>query len=73
MKRPDRLSPGKTQKPKGMFNRAAYCVATRENKHGLEFESTDFRKFFEIFFRMTRRDEEKIGCNFLALNFRFLS
>ena len=29
MKRPDRLSPGKTQKPKGTFNRAAYCVARR--------------------------------------------
>jgi hypothetical protein len=29
MKRPDRLSPGKTQKPKGTFNRAACFLSRR--------------------------------------------
>jgi hypothetical protein len=34
MKRPDRLSPGKTQKPKGTFNRAAFVLRRREKNTG---------------------------------------
>jgi hypothetical protein len=43
MKQPDRLSPGKTQKPKGTFSRAALsCDGRKESQVG-----DSVNKFFE--------------------------
>jgi hypothetical protein len=47
MKRPDRLDPGKTQKPERLFNRAAYYCRDAE---GLPATGQRVKTFPEIFY-----------------------